>query len=364
MGGRLILKLPKYVSAFSDRHGKTRYRFRKSGLKTCFPKSNYPSQEFNDEFASWLHQETETDFIRATNKRGSIDELLTKYISSSSFQGNDTTKSKKRAILQKFCDKENEHHLRQGERPAATCPFYVVDKYVTERSIKRPDRSGGPEAANRARKVLLGMFRYAIKLGIRTDNPVEFVDPIPSNGEGFHCWSEEEIAQYQKKHSRGTTARLAFDLMLWTAKRPTDASQIRKSNIDGKYLIGTDGKTSKAWAISIAPDLQKSMDAMPLNNHDHMILSEHGEPFSPKGFGNKMADWCDAAGLSDRCRGHGLRKACMRRLAEAGATQQQLKAISLHSNDREVSTYVKKANQRKLAENGIDILAKNFSGNG
>lgn len=36
MGGRVLIELPKYVSAFKDRHGKLRYRFRRTGRKSVY----------------------------------------------------------------------------------------------------------------------------------------------------------------------------------------------------------------------------------------------------------------------------------------------------------------------------------------
>jgi hypothetical protein len=51
------------------------------------------------------------------------------------------------------------------------------------------------------------------------------------------------------------------------------------------------------------------------------LLSEHGKPYSRKGFGNKFRQWCDEAGLP-QCSAHGLRKAgrsalCRGRLLES-----------------------------------------------
>jgi integrase len=66
------------------------------------------------------------------------------------------------------------------------------------------------------------------------------------------------------------------------------------------------------------------------------------------GFGNKMRDWCDQAGLPN-CASHGLRKLCLIRLAEAGRTVFEIAAISGHKNLKEIQTYVDNANRKKLA---------------
>ena len=46
------------------------------------------------------------------------------------------------------------------------------------------------------------------------------------------------------------------------------------------------------------PRPQAALDAMPRSDALPFLLTEHGRPFaSAAAFGNKFADWCDAAGL-------------------------------------------------------------------
>jgi integrase len=64
-----------------------------------------------------------------------------------------------------------------------------------------------------------------------------------------------------------------------------------------------------------------------------------------------MTNWfreqCDAAGLKHRS-AHGLRKACARRLAEAGCTHAETK-VTGHLTDKE--------EQKKLADRAIGALS-------
>lgn len=68
-------------------------------------------------------------------------------------------------------------------------------------------------------------------------------------------------------------------------------------------------------------------------------------------------EWCDAADLK-HCSAHGLRKAIMRHMAELGIGNAGMKAISLHSNDAEVSHCAAAANQSSMAEVTIAELFK------
>ena len=56
-----------------------------------------------------------------------------------------------------------------------------------------------------------------------------------------------------------------------------------------------------------------------------------------------------AAGLGRECVPHGLRKACLRRLAEHGGSAKEIAAISGHRSLTEVERYTAAADQRKLS---------------
>lgn len=62
------------------------------------------------------------------------------------------------------------------------------------------------------------------------------------------------------------------------------------------------------------------------------------------------------AALVPNCASHGLRKACARRLAEAGCTIHQIKAITGHKTDAEVHRYTAKADQVRLAHSAFEKL--------
>ena len=66
-----------------------------------------------------------------------------------------------------------------------------------------------------------------------------------------------------------------------------------------------------------------------------------------------MRDAIKEAGLPAKCVSHGLRKAGMRRLAEAGRTEKQIAAVSGHKTLREVERYTAAADQRRLAQDAL-----------
>jgi len=50
---------------------------------------------------------------------------------------------------------------------------------------------------------------------------------------------------------------------------------------------------------------------------------------------------------------HGLRKAILRRMAEAGCSEDYIASISGHKDMREIRTYVQAANEAKMATEGM-----------
>jgi integrase len=80
---------------------------------------------------------------------------------------------------------------------------------------------------------------------------------------------------------------------------------------------------------------------------------EDGKPMTRAGLTRFMKDAIAEAGLPAKCVPHGLRKAGMRRMAEAGKTEKQIAAVSGHKSLREVQRYTEAADQRRLARDAM-----------
>jgi integrase len=206
------------------------------------------------------------------------------------------------------------------------------------------------------RKQIKRFCKWMVAARIRTDNPAEHTEPLSAKTPGFHTWTEDEIAQYQAHHPLGTKARLALELFLWTGKRRGDGVDLGPQHVQDGCFYGIDEKTGKPAWIPIAPQLQEAIDAMGPCQHLAYLVSERGRAFSAKSFGNRMRKWCDEAGLP-KCTTHGLRKAITRRLAESGHGNTQIKAVTQHSDDREVAIYTAQAEQRRMAKVAMTALS-------
>jgi hypothetical protein len=73
-------------------------------------------------------------------------------------------------------------------------------------------------------------------------------------------------------------------------------------------------KTAAKLSIPIHEALARLL-AIANRNHETILVTAYGNPFSVKGFGNMMSNAIRDAGLPRRCVPHGLRKAAARAAA-------------------------------------------------
>jgi len=348
----------KNVTVDPDRHGKLRARFRKAGRKAVYMKHLPDTPGFEDEYEAL---KADTPAVEVCVIPRSVNDLCARYYRCGDFRmkGNDETRATRRGIIESF-------RAEFGDYLVADFSFEHIEALLIARTEKRKNDKGrsvgGQVAASNLREELLRLFRYAKKLKWITSNPVEEAETIGKPKlKGYYPWTEDDIAKYKKRHPLGTKARLALEIILWTGQRRGDASKFgRKHIVRGKINFTASKNDADLW-LPMAPDLRRAIDAMPAVGLETFLVTDYGKPFSKAGFGNKMRQWCDEAGLP-QCTAHGLRKAIARRAAAAKATQQGIKAVGGWKNDTEVRTYVEGVEQEELADDAIGRVIEKFSG--
>jgi integrase len=113
--------------------------------------------------------------------------------------------------------------------------------------------------------------------------------------------------------------------------------------------------------IPVAPPLAEIIAATPMIGVKTFLVTDYGKPFTPAGFGNWFRDRCNEAGLP-HCSAHGLRKAFLRRMAEAGCSEDYIASISGHRDYREIRKYVQAANKGHMAREGMAKTLARFPG--
>ena len=343
-------KLPKHVTAFYDRHGKERFRYR-HGPVSAYLRGPYNSPEFKEDLEA-ARRGGRPDF-KGRHASGSVNDLLSRYYESVGFlRASPGRQATVRGILEAF-------RADFGNDMVRNFTFEHIEAILLAKQKKRlagKRMVGGHGAAVNLQKQLARLFRYAVRLNLIESNPVELAESVkPLKTGGRHTWTEEEIAQYRKHHAIGTKARLALEIILWTGQRRGDAIGFGPQHIKSGKIEFVASKGQKTMRLPAAPQLLAAIRAMSSVGLKTYLVTEYGKPFTGDGFGNWFAERCKEAGVPGRA--HGLRKAIARRAAELEATQAMLKAIGGWEQDSEVATYTKGVDQARLAEGILNRLA-------
>lgn len=325
------MKMPRFTQAFIDRHGNARFYFRRPGFKRV-PLPGLPwSPEFMAAYEAAMAGQAH--IIAAPRaKQGSFAALAASYFASSAFMTmKPSTKGVYRNAIDRLCRSKNKDGNEIGGKSAATLQREHVVKLMAARAQK-------PESANLLRKVLRAMMTHAVESGLRADDPTLDVKAIRVKSDGFHSWTDAEIARFEAHHAVGSPPRLA--LLLCTGQRRSDVVTMGKQHIDKNGAIHVrQVKTGAALAIPVHSTLQAIIDATP-SDHLTFLTTQFGRSFTAAGFGNWFREQCNEAGLP-HCSAHGLRKAAARRLAEALCTTHEIASITGHASLREIVRYTK-----------------------
>ena len=210
--------------------------------------------------------------------------------------------------------------------------------------------------ANAVVKVLRALFEWATPkhMPVNIAQTVKLIER--DEREGFHSWTEEELAQFEAFYPLGTRERLAYSVLLWTGQRRGDAIKFGKRSLllNGRLAI-RQGKTGNPISIPILPELAEALAAGPVGE-SHWIVGGNGEPRTPEGFTGWFRQVCNEAGLP-QCSAHGLRKAAARRFALAGATVDELKAWFGWTENKTPGIYTRDADNSQLADNAARRMA-------
>lgn len=339
-------KLPQYVQAFRDRHGKQRLYFRRLGC----PRTPLPGPLFSEPFYIAYHNAmagTPEKPSAGSSKTmaGTMNALIAEYYQSSAFTSKaPTTQSTYRNQLEAF---RKEH----GDGPVAEIKTKHIDAILGEIAKKSTAQ------AHKLRKRLATLFRLAVKWEYREDNPILNADRVKHNTKGWETWEEENIATYRARWKIGTTQRLALEILLNTGLRVSDAVRLGPQHLKDGYHIIVTQKTKKQVHIPMHPDLRPVLDAITDKHLTYLATAYGGRMRSSQGLTNAVIDAAKEAGLPPHRSAHGLRKAICVRLAEVGCDPYEIMAITGHQNLAEVMTYIAGVNVKKKAKGAMDKLS-------
>ncbi|WP_354080002.1 tyrosine-type recombinase/integrase [Bradyrhizobium sp. S3.5.5] len=287
-------------------------------------------------------------------RAGSIAAAVHGYYGSTEFKVlAETTKATYRGVLDRFVDKH-------GEGPIAGLQPIHINKLIDE-------MADTPSAASNFRKRLKGLMDYAVSAGMRADNPVVVAKKVRLKTTGHRTWSEEDITKFRKHHEVGTPLRLAFEVLLHTGLRRSDAVRLGWQHLtsDGFVISTKKSQGHVELCIPVHSDLARYIADCPKDG-PAFIATMYGRARSEKAFSTWISEAACNANLPPKSSPHGVRKAACRRLAEAGCSALEIMSITGHTDIREIERYCREAARKKLAvaamtklEGGFDIRLPN-----
>lgn len=336
----------RYVVEDMDRYGNVRVYYRAPGKPKIRLRAQIGTPAFLAEYRAAASGKTKPKRpVRTAAPPAaahSLSWLIQQYYGSAEFKRLDaSTRRVRRLILDHVCEAD-------GTKPYAM----VEPKHLRKRRDARAEK---PESANGVIKSLRQVFAYAVSNDLMPTNPAAAVPYLKAKGDGYHTWTAEEVERFEAKHPIGTMPRLALALLLYTGQRRSDVVTFGPGNIRDGWLRFTQFKNRDrnpvTLDIPVAPELRDAIAATAVGKSTFLVTA-YGKSFTSNGFGNWFRQHCDAAGLP-QCSAHGLRKAAATRLAEAGASEHEIMAITGHRTSKEVSRYTRAARQRILAESAM-----------
>jgi integrase len=348
-------RLPPCCVEDRDRHGNVRIYCRVKGSKKVRLRDIPWSPAFMAAYQEAMAGTSKPD--RTSIGVGTWRWLCTKYFAEcTDYKRLDTrTRHVRRLIIESTYDEPIAPHASKYFRD------FPLSKLTAEAvAVLRDRKLDKPEAANSRVKAIRQVLKFGVSRKFISYNQARDVAYLRTGSKGFHTWSVPEIRQYEERHPIGSKARLALALLIFTGQRRSDIVRFGKQHVAGDNLTFTQHKgrnrKPKKMTLPILPGLRAIIDASPCGDLTFLV-NDLGRPFTDGGFGNKMRQWCDEAGLK-HCSAHGLRKAGATIAANNGATSRQLMAMFGWDSIRMAELYTREADQRRLAEDAMHLITR------
>jgi len=326
------------VTRAPDRHGKVRWRFRRTrgGIDT-YLSGAYGSAEFRAGYeAAIAGAKVGVSDPRAPT--GTMAWLIESYLRS--------PRHKNKAEITRHLLRRELDWMRDvaGKYPFDSFRAKHVEAVMSEKE--------GPAAQNSVRKNFSLLFNYAIKHELIASNPARAADKRQENSDGFHTWMAAEMAKFLAFYPSGSKQRLAFWLAMNTGAARQDLAAMTKGNLSDGRISYKRGKTKIGGDFEVMPKLADELAQL---SPDQFVLIAHGGnhlPYVKGSLGNWFHDACVKAGLP-HCSLHGIRKGQATAIADAGGSEYQVMAFLAHATPKEGATYTRHANRKKLGDSGL-----------
>ena len=317
-----------------DRQGRDRWLLRVPGGRAVTIRGRYGSPEFATNYRAALENAEPVEKKGlGVPRQGSIAALARVYLASASFAKlASETRRHRRQLIEELV----EHH---GDKQVSGLHTKHVRALVAA-------RGNTPGQARNLLGAVSALMSFAVDVGLREDNPCRGVKRPKLSKEGWHGWTDAELAIYRAYHPYGTMARLALELALCSIQRRSDLVHLGRQHFrDGLLVVAKQQKTGNPAYAALTIELDEAIKAMPATNHLTYLVTTFGDNFTPAGLSYRFKLWAREAGLNG-CPLHGLRKAGARIAVESGCDIVEVAAIGGWKTVRELQRYIEDYNRQ------------------
>lgn len=348
-----------YAKPFTDRHGHTRWRFRRNGKDKYLP--GFPgSPEFEEAYQAAIEgrvpRKAKVHRLPSSALPGTFRAAWRLVLKGPEWKGLDVaTIDKNTRLANEFLDLKVDPDF-----PDVWGDMKVCD--LRRRHIRSilADFSETPHKAKHLLTTIRKMIGEALDEDWIEHDPTHKLKWRPTYG-GWRAWTMSERKKFEARWPNGTMPRAAYALALWAGNRRSDVASQKWEDVDFEVrrITVRQIKGGKKLRLLMLPMLERALVDLP-RRAETVITTEYGKPFSEKSLTGMMAHWTKQAEMGEGCTFHGLRKTLGKYLAEEGATSKQAAGILGHDDLDHVELYSKEADQERLAVAGLELLMSRY----
>ncbi|WP_025897220.1 tyrosine-type recombinase/integrase [Sneathiella glossodoripedis] len=215
--------------------------------------------------------------------------------------------------------------------------------------------------ANKLRSVMSLTFNFGVRNDICKKNPAEKLRKIPRDKHkppANRPWTNEEITTVLEN---AQTAEIAagIGLSAYTALRSGDMLSLKWSDYQNGFIQCQQSKTGDFVWVPVIAELKAILDKMDRKS-PWIVLNTRGKPYTSSGFQTQFQklkrSLIEQGKIGEGLTFHGLRVTVATRLAEAGCTINEIRAVTGHTTNDSVERYVRTVDQKGQAQKAMQKL--------
>ena len=342
-----------FLSAYRDRYGTTRWKFRRKSVSCTIP--GQPGEpQFEETYQALIEgrkprKAAVVSHPDATIPKSFKDAWRRVLRSPEWLAHDDATQTKNERLAKEFLKLRvvEDHETTWSDMP-------VPDFRRRHAKMILAHFSDTPHKAKHVLVTIRKMINVALDEEWIDTDPTYKLSYRPEYV-GWRAWTDAERDMFEARWPIGTTPRTCYALALWMGNRRSDVARLEWGMFDFKRGVVNFEQTKggKSLTLPITPMLRESIENLERVGQT-VLVTAYGKPFSEKSLTGRMADWTQSAGIPKGCTLHGLRKTLGKMLAEGGASTRQLMDTLGHDDIAHAELYSREAAQAILAKDGMD----------